>query len=1856
MKKVCSLVIAVLIGCQAMAQSYARMWQKVNELERKDLPTSILRQLEAIDRKARDEHEVGQLMKVFLKRYEVKAAISPDSLEGIIPELQQWEARTSDLADKAVLNFMMAAYRTKSFAPADSVGNALLRKAFSDPALLDRTSTVRYSPIVRRGPLSDGYFHNSLLHLLYREATSRFPDIGWIYDDLIAYYEAHEQWDEGLIVRLDRLLKRSNLNYPVLRKQIVRMNPKDGGRLIDSLRHHYPETEAKIYLAIEQARILQSESRYREAKALIDEGISRYPKARALPEARRVSHELLVPVLSVGALAAYPGESTRLQVSYRNLHGLKAEWFRLSLAPTDNRLQSADKITPALLRQSGLKVSEHTLRLTAPGDIMQHTDTLQLPTPDEGIYYLRITADGPPERSVARIVSVSRYAGIAESFKEGSSRMYVVDKWTGSTQAGLKVDVLDAKGKLIRTALTDDAGKVDLPESFNRILIYRNRPNTLPISTGWMNSLSPIEDSPTTIVSLYTDRVIYRPGQTVQVAGLVKRIIPDGDSVRVVAGSTHTVYLRSANPWKIIASSKVTTDEFGTFHTSFGVPRNATPGAYTIESGGCMNTIQIEEYKRPTFEITLDAPATTYQLNDTVTLAGRVATYSGVPMANMSGEYSVSCSPVLRNGYMPNEVLKDTFATDADGRFTLRLPLTKPEGWAEYLNYRFEANARITSATGETHEARRSVYALMQEVNVQVEQRTGVIMREHPETLTFRTSNFEGTPISTSVSWRLYHMSGGHKTLSAEQISPSNTELRLPVDKLASGEYVLEYAAINSKGKIEPASETTLTLFSRRDKKIVTGTDFVWTSADEFAPDQTVDVYYGSPHDSLTVFFRISAGNQILQSEQFRYDGEVRHFTLDYKQLSAQYRSLLNDNRAQLDGVTLMWGYYLHGQFYQQIQTVSLSLPDKQLKLKWTTFRDRLRPGQAEEWTLNVSYRGRPVDARMIATLYDASLDQFLKHVWYDDLYLSRRFSSYNLFKLEHSGSWWGDWQWTVPEATSFDLLNPNSFSSFSALFEPNVHRLLGRREVFDMLAVEAAAPALSNSDMESRNAKQALPVALMESDTDREGTRAPIPLRTQSGETAFFYPALRTDAQGNVRLSFTMPDVLTSWNFMGLAFTKDYRHGLLKAQTRTEKEFMIQPNLPRYLRRGDQGSIAASLQNMSDKRIKGVATLELLNPLTDKVLYRAKERFDVSARESSAIQFVCRVDDAPEIVVCRIMADGDTYSDGEQQYLAVLDDRQVVVETLPLQLRDAGRQTVNLKDLPGRSSATATDGHLSVELTTNAAWYAIQSLPVMAEPLAKDVVNVANGIFAHQLTQLIVRNNPRIEAVVRSWASTPSADKTSVSRLAKNQELKTLLLEASPWEKLATDETEAHARLIELFDPNKANAFIEDAGQRLAALQQADGSLSWYAGMPGNRYMTQYVGVLFARMKHLDIFPSNLKIYDIYQKLFKYLKAETDKDIRQMKLREAKGEPSAISETTIDFLYMCALDGVMYHYLSPSAEQYLIGKLRKHATPYSIAEKARLASTMQKLGARSYKDLTDTLIRSISQYLVRTPELGAYFDTPKAVYSWRGYRIPTHVAAMEAISQITPNDTSDLSDMALWLLKQKQVQRWSNPMASAEAVYALLNYGGVRLDSTGQVSLQIGDYRLTSGSDALGYVKAEIPHREAASAAKITIEKKGDGIGWGSVYYRYKDKRTNVRASNETGLSVNRTLLKDGREVSGSDLHVGDKITVSLRIHADRDMDFVQLSDARAACMEPVEALSGYTYSEGLSCYSLTRDASSEFYIDHLRKGTYTLTYDVYIDREGQYSYGAAQIQSAYAPEFVAQTSGRQLIVKSKK
>ncbi len=1886
-----SLIVLLVMSVFApmQAQTYDNLWKELEVLERKDLPKSVISEAMKIYDKAKAEQNVPQMMKAYLTAMQYRSLLTPDSLKVDMNGLEQWASQTGSMEDKAILYSILG----EMTMPADvKKGLGYLQASLKDKDRLLLIPVEKLRPMVRVGEASKRYFRDNLYNLLARRAIQIMQQYRWqaaakanqtnslpadmtdmdqfvtyqfvpvsdcdltaavmqTYQSLLKAYDTETEREGWLLTGIDALnyLYRNfsgNFSNDVCQQELRKWI------------HTYPavKTVPEAYLAL--AQFLQYQNNQVERLRIVREGIAGYPRYEGINQLKNIEKEILNASLSLEIATAYPGEQQSVKVNYKNLTGITLQLYKVNLPVTSAVLQN--RTTHFESKYARLQREEH-FSLKPTTDYLNVDTTLTIQAPQAGIYFLKAVPDGKKGVSDGTLMNVTALKTIYRPLPDGTLELVVVDAVSGQPVSEAEVTIYTEKGggySPQQTYQADKQGTLKL-DFLNSNKYWYNAhtaaDNAMPILNLWKNDYYYKESKRKEVLQLFTDRSIYRPGQTVYVSGLAYEM--EKDSTRVLADKKYTVSLYDANNNET-GKVEVRTNGFGSFSGQFVLPSPCLTGYFSLRAADTSVSFKVEEYKRPTFDVTFEPVKVEYQVGDSIEVVGMAKTFAGAPVQNARVHYNISRSYAWVWWFMGRGSARweGEAMTDADGKFSVpvhfEIDSDRRESPLWYYTYNIQAD--VTDGAGETQQANLSLPLGSTSMVLNMDNLPDNLVKEKKLEIKLTAMNLSGEPVDTPVTYQVVEMEEqkdgqekeGRKVLTGT-VEANKSFVPEAIYALPSGNYRLKLSAKDTQGRECTASKNFL-LFSLNDKRppfVIT--DWFYQDGLEFDAASPATVYIGSSEKNVYLLYDVFAGNKRLESKRIELSDSVVSFRFPYKK---EYG----------DGILVSMAFVKDGRLYSHNARIMKPAPEKKLQLKWTTFRDKLRPGQQEEWKLTVLYPdGSPAEAEMLATMYDASLDKiysahkldfgvdfhyvvpltywntsYMRNAY---LYVDFPLKRLRAVPLEYS-------ELIIPSTGRMEAMVVGYGGSPRATLAGAL-KIRGRSAANAVMNQEAVTDMVLQEEMVETSAQEKVEMG----SSEELAETGDIQIRENFAETAFFYPQLRTNEKGEVSISFVLPESLTRWTFMGLAHTRNVDYGKIEATATASKEFMLQPNMPRFVRVGDKANIAASLMNLSDKGVKGTVRMELFNPETEKVFYSQKQKFDVKGGETGHVNFTFEVSDKYAVMACRMVADGDTFSDGEQRYIPVLTDKQWVTETVPLNVNGEGAHTFSLENLFNKHSKTASEQRLTVEFTAHPAWYVVQALPVVANPQNEDALSWATAYYAHSLAAFIVKENPRIKQGFDSWKAQGGTKETFMSNLQKNQELKNILLAETPWLTEATNEAEQKQRIATLFDLNTMNSQLAVSVEKLGELQNADGAWSWYKGMQGSRYVTTQVMEMLVRLNALTHQDADSRMQPMIQKGFEYLGKQAAEEYKSMKEAEKKGAVGLRpSEQVLRYLYICALDGKAP--VDEKVNRYFIDKLSGEGKELTIYGKALGAIILQQAGKVAEARL---FMQSLMEYSVVTDEMGRYFDTPKARYSWFSYKIPTEVAAMEAIQRIT-KDTKAIDEMKRWLLKQKQTQTWETPIATADAVYALMATGASDLlANTGGVEITLGKEVIRTPADnAIGYIKKTVSG-DVMNIKKVSVDKEGTGMGWGAVYAQYLESMDQI-GEQGNGLPVSRQLYKGDEALNESaPLKVGDRITVRLTVKADRDMDFVQIKDDRAACMEPLQAVSGFRWGNGLGYYQATKDASTQFFIDQMRKGTYVIEYQVYVNRTGEYQAGIATVQSAYAPEFGGHTRGYRVMVE---
>ena len=1809
-----------LLTTTSYAQNYSALWKQVKTAQDKDLPKTEYELLMQIADKAETEKAYGQLMKAKIQSIRAINSINSDSLLPAVRRVESEYAKTSDKALKAV-------YAAVLYKIYNMEGNRLhadnekghgakaeeyRKAAIADVDMLGKTKAGTFEPLIVEGENAN-IFGGDLLSVVGDETKQYLP--------MFEYYNKSGNRRAACIAALKYVqteVKEVPGKYAVKKSPFV--------FALDSVIHVYEDLDVagEVAIARYQAMTRCKDVSVEDRIGYIHYALDKWGEWQGMGQLRNAEKELTRSMFT----AEIDKSVKRAGIDFwaklnkvRNVGSLTMNIYKVDVDGSRTyTLTNANDMKLIKSRTAEYPVQTKTANFGGIPNYQVVNDSIKVEGLAKGVYLVEVTSN-PATATSRQLLWVSDLMTITQSLPGNKMKFVVVNATSGQPVGGAKINVKQLASKTKNATLTCDANGEAIFEMNGRSSLeyytYTTDDKACLRSTIWSgfnfnNSDGRTEEE----VNIFTDRSIYRPGQKVKVAAVVYAK-DSWTKARALGGKKMTVVMRDANR-NVMDEQEVTTDKYGTLSAEFNLPEGGMSGNYRISVGNNSVRIRVEEYKRPTFKVEFPTINTRYQGGDTLSVEAKAVSYAGVPVQGAKVKYrvvrrpSLWWSPWYRTEDNNTIIKEEETITDGDGRFDVSLPLILPDETGVRRFYNFTVEADVTDISGETHSGEMSIPLGNRPTAIS----SSIADKELGDSLksvTVYLKNQAGINVNTPVRMRIDE----GEWLEGRTMTP----IMLP-KTLTSGKHSL-YALCDSD-----TLRQDFIVFNLSDTRPCTDTDqWFYLSSERFADNNsTVTFQAGSSRDNVHVVYTIISGDKVIESGRADISNALINRTFKYKE-------------AYGNGLLLSYAWVKDGVIVNTSMTIQRPLPDNHLRMKWTTFRDRLVPGQKEQWTMSIlGADGKPADAQLMATLYDASLDQITKHRWNFNVSLDT--------PLPYT-SWQTAYRQRLIFSASAKLPRLNFTQLQLSHFDDQLFNYGGRRftrfgQVMMKQAKFATAAVVDGGNMVAVEETAVAEGAKMEmkaaKESDDDTGTAKETIRENMNETAFFFPNIIADKKGNAVMSFTLPETLTSWRFMGMAHTQDMAFGLLDGEAVAQKEIMVQPNMPRFVRMGDKTTITAKIFNTGNAKAQGDIRIEMSDPETGKVIMSDNKPFSVELNKTTTVTFdFAPAEDTPALVVCKIVANGKgasgkTFSDGEQHYLPILPNKERVTETVAFTQTDKGVKTVNIDKLLPVKDNTA---RLTVEYTNNPAWMMVQALPSIATANENNVIDQSTSLYANVIGRHIAENNPKIRQVFCLWKEEArNGGESLMSNLSRNSELKNLLLSETPWMTDADKEEDIKRSLGDFFDDNTMNARISSAIDKLERLQNGDGSWSWWKGMQGSAYMTVNVMQTIARMEMMT--GENEEVKKMKAAAYSFLDKEIVKDVRRMK----KDKTNYFSSLHLQYLYTNAIDGRQLQGEAKSAADYLIALMKKEIKEQSIYDKAMTAVILARNGERR---LADEYIKSLKEYTTYKEDMGRYFETQRAGYSWCDYRIPTQVAAIEAMTLVTPKEQQTIAEMQRWLLQEKRGQMWSTPINSVNAVYAFLMSSADMLAPKEETLITIDGKQMDmpKATAGMGYVKAAT--KVDKKMKTISFDKSSEGTSWGAVYAQYMQKATDIRKSG-SGLAVKREII-----LPEGGLKVGAKVKVRITVTADRDLDFVQIIDRRAACMQPVEQLTGYR--NGIYCSP--KDNTTNFYLNTMPKGKRVIETEYYIDRTGTYQTGSCSAQCAYSPEFSATAGGEELKIE---
>ncbi|MBN1340576.1 MAG: hypothetical protein JXA03_14705 [Bacteroidales bacterium] len=1691
------------------------------------------------------------------------------------------------------------------------------------------------------------------------------------------------------------------------------------------------ERSGRMYNPADEAT-LKYRFRIKEALEKCDEVISRFPGSDGADNCSVLKELALKPMLEMTLENANcPGKAFPALVQYRNLSGLHCRIIGMDYGEYYENTREYGNDADFLEMIRGIRALEEW-RVTFPetNDFQTHSTECRVPGLAPGFYILLASAgeDFGQGKSLTVYAPfwISGISYVDRKDNEQGYHYYLFDRESGAPLSGAKVKISyrqfdynerkqvlvpgelynsDEKGYFFIPALRGSETK---PNSFNLDIQYKK--DRLVTDDHFYRSGYYKPDIRKEVKTwFFTDRAIYRPGQTVYFKGIV--LEKYGESHEIKSGYASEVLFTDVNN-REISRVKVTSNEYGSFSGSFTAPQGVLTGMMNIKNETGYISIRVEEYKRPTFEVVIGQPEGSYKLGQTVEVRGTARSFSGFGIDKASVTYRVvreTRFPWYDRGrasyFYPSkqtEITNGEVQTGEEGDF--RISFTAYPDHAVPALYRpffsFHIIAEVTDINGETQPSESFVNvgynALTLDAGVKeimdvdefrwftvisanlngektAAEGTAVItLLKEPERL-FRRKEWHSPDVflMTEEEYRsefpndMYTNEGAVENLEPAKVvynSPFNTAtdslITLENQDFTPGRYSLRLTAEDEYGE-EVTVVRYFTLFSKKDSRPpVKETFWFHAPVNKALPGDTVRFYAATAENELNLIYEVTKAGIILRKEIISIHNGVKMFEIPVDE------SMRGGFTVHLVGVK-------YNRAVEKSFNVEVPFSDKEISFVFNTFRDRLEPGQKEEWRITLKgENGEALAAEMLASMYDASLDAFVLNLW-----------NFSLYRQIYGSTWW-------ETSGAFGLSSGRAiqaYDSFSGSMKVIQYDRLnwfglyhyggyGHRDLF--LSKESEAPeAFPGRVDDAPDANVAMITDKVE--VPPEAPVSPHPEKKKGGEiqirrdfreTAFFFPALKTDENGNTLISFTLPESLTRWKLMGLAHSKDLKYGQFVKEITAQKELMVVPNPARFFREGDEMNFSAKVVNLSEKPLSGTVTLEFYDLRTGELLDiltepdRSSQVFDAAKGESHACRWGIIIPSGVDAMKYRIRATSEYFSDGEEKIIPVLKNRVLVTESMPMPLKGGETRTFHLEKLKtSGSSGTLVNHRLTLEFSSNPSWYAVQALPYLMEGKYESADYLFNRYFANSLAQHIISSVPRIREVFEAWKNfTPDA---LLSQLEKNQELKAMMLEETPWVGDASGETEQKQRIALLFDNNRMSEELNSVIQKLRNTQKPGGGWPWFEGMPESRNITQNIVAGFGKLHNLGVYSmkEDPETAVMIKKAIGFLDLQIREDYRKLKeIKDFRPEENHLGELHIQYLYARSFFSAQVPVPANSKEafDYFRGQAVTYWTGSNKYLQGMMALSLKRFGDEA---TPAKIVASLKEHALYSDEMGMYWRSD-AGYRWYEAPVETHALLMEVFEEVA-GDNESVEKMKIWLLKQKQTQHWKSNRATAEAVYALLLRGEDWLQYTDLAEITIGsrqvnpfemdDSRVEAGT---GYFKTSWSGREITpDMGKVKMVSKSKSIAWGALYWQYFENPDKITPA-DSPLSLTKTLFverntKDGPVIEkitdDRKLKTGDKIVVRIELRTDRDLEYVHMKDMRAPAFEPVNALSGYRYRSGLGYYESIKDASAHFFFDYLPKGVYVFEYPMVASQSGNFSNGITSVQCMYAPEFRSHSEG---------
>ncbi|GHT53660.1 hypothetical protein AGMMS49982_17120 [Bacteroidia bacterium] len=1839
-------------------------WAEVEAFEAQSLPKSAWAVVDKIHAEALKKGNSPELIKAMIYRLKYQSAIDHTEVADKLAEVKTFADADKNKVEQAVLYSLLAEFQlpvTSYQLP--SVIAGMTRNPQSPPVIAGLTRNplsnnemwlksvlpareLQAAPAAAyQGLLTDTAMFLTMYDVLLQRAIERLPqnDNQAIIDSLYQQWIKFRKTDAAH----PRALLMVTLDYLSFYQRAKNTDADNIYYIhsLDSLQREYAATDFVVEVLHRQAEYYQGVAGQARndgtigttgsaaaattvganlavAHKICVDGIAKYPDYERIGLLKNLLADLTNPQAGIAAdNVIYPGHNLNLKVNYRNISQLTVEIYKIA-APVSIYSQWERN---GQYQKTGQLVENKTFDLINKQPYLQSDTTLHIPMRDLGNYEYVVFDTQNKEALANQQFSVSRLATVTRAVGK-NWEILVTDRLSGEPVKGARVNFYKNENRTLnvqdKLSVTTDKLGLASRENVKNVSYYNvtfgDDVALITSSLPWVSSSAGNPNATNVQLQLFTDRGIYRPRQIVQFKGIA---FESGAKIQqVVPNKTYTLTLRDNNS-KMVAEQRVTTNDYGSFAGEFELPDGGTTGHYNIQANvdGGWAGFQVEEYKRPTFDIRFDKIDKTYTFGDKITATGTAQTFSGINLQQANVAYKVTRQShwLFRRYMAPQQVASGIAHTNSDGKFEITFAAEKAPNDLRNPNvfYTYNIETTVTDTNGETQSSTTHFSIGDKSMLLTINGLKEVVNKDKLPKITIDALNLSNQPIAVKGSFEI--LAGDKKVASGA--FEAGKEILPQLKNLPSGAYKLTAKANDTQGR-EVTVEQDFTLASESDKKPpVFATQWMLT------PDEIVckvgekaTIRYGSSEKKVYVLYELFADNKKLSAQRFMLNNEIRTLEIPYLESYG-------------DGISAVFSFIKNEQFYTKTVRILKKQPDKKLAITTAVFRDKLLPGGKEEWRVSIKDAdGKPISAEVLAGMYDASLDKIYKYSWnFNPIRPINIWSPYmqqsNDLGKSHTDFSGKQKHWKIP-SFSIPALNTFGYSPYRQMISSYGKGLKSARAGSDITNKKGVVA-------EDATAAPATALLMDASETAAFDDAQPTNIRENFQETAFFYPQLKTNATGEAIISFTVPESNTAWKFQTVAHTKDLHYGSLMREVVTQKKLMVTPNVPRFLRQKDAVTFTSNISNLSDEPISGAVTLDMeastaLNKRQNLIPQKERSKsFTLEAGKTVAVSWTFEIYPGVEALTAKIVAKSDNYSDGEQHNIPVLPNRMLVTETLPLTVVEAGTQTFTFEALKDDgtwllSSPTLDSYRLTLEFADNPLEYAVQAYPKLIAPQKDDVISWFAAYYAASV-----------------------ATKLDVSA-----------------------------------DVNKANYVRSQALEKLRELQAEDGGWEWFKGMSSNVSITQWVLYGMAQLDGgLRVKPAMTdNVADVEamtHRAVRFIDKKFAEHFADLKKHNKNWEKTqSISTYELEYLLVRGLYKDIPLGDNQAAVDFYTNLAEKYwANNPNLYDRAIAAMVLvganQKLPAQA-------IIKSLREHATEKPDLGMYWANNTMNCFMTQSAVSVHTFIMDAF-QKTGAANKETDAMKLWLLQQKRTQEWESVPATVNAIQALLTTGsnwvkgeGSKVEGEG-FKVEGGSATITvnkqvvetsQSKEKTGYIRKSWNEPKIFSD-KVTVTKTGNAPAWGAVYWQYYEDLNKIKTTKtaKSGLSVTKTLIPSTLHpkpitpspTTPSTLQVGDKVTIRLTVKSDRDMEYVQLTDMRAACMEPVNQLSGTQWKPGIVYYQAPKDESTTFFIQALPKGTYHFDYDVWITRAGDYSSGICTVECLYAPAFAGHSEGGRVRVK---